>query len=210
MANKIVIEGSGPSALQMKEFWGQVGLGIINGEIMQAIIEHQNPWAIHTLIVDRSVPFDPSKFISPGWTIWKGPKIDDGLIGEEEQGRRSLALTEVDFSKVFFETCLYPGETEISGEEKIIRHVALNHLCADAKIGPELLREKGQKILMYLLKEKGIEYFELPGTILRSRRGHRYTLYLYWAPRERQWGWSYEWLDRKRGADRPSLVLEKG
>jgi hypothetical protein len=41
---KIVIKGSEITALQMEEFWNQVRLGVINGPVVQAIIEHRNPW----------------------------------------------------------------------------------------------------------------------------------------------------------------------
>jgi hypothetical protein len=209
MADKKVIGGTFFTAPQIKEICDMVDAGIINRSFVQAIIEHRNPWVGHSIVIDRSAPFRPSVFFKPGWTIWRGPIQGDGLVGSEALGGSSLAFTEIDFDRVFFETCLLPDETHISGEEKIIRHAELGHVCGDAKIGPELLNEKGQKTLLYLLKEKGIEYFELSDTVLRSPRGQRYTLYLYWAPRERQWGWSYEWLNRERGADRPSLVLAK-
>ena len=55
------------------------------------------------LVVDRTKPFDPSKFIGSGWTIWRGPKDGDGLTGEEAQDARSLKLVEIDFAKVLFE-----------------------------------------------------------------------------------------------------------
>jgi hypothetical protein len=209
MADEKVIGGTNVTASQIKEICNMVDAGIINRSFVQSIIEHRNPWVGHSLIINRGVPFNPSKFIGQGWTVWKGPVEGDGLSGKEEQGSRSLAFTEIDFDRVFFETCLFAGETHISGEEKIIRHAKMGHICADAKIGQELLNEKGQKTLLYLLKEKGIEYLELPDTTLRSPRIERYTLYLYWAPREREWGWSYEWLKRERGASRPSLVLAK-
>ena len=58
--------------------------------------------------VDRSLPFDPAKFIGKGWTI-------------EEQDERSLALSEVDLTKVRFEDMLKSGESSIQGEEKLKR-----------------------------------------------------------------------------------------
>ena len=42
MANKIVVAGSTISALQLKDFFRQVEDGSIDGNIMQAIIEHRN------------------------------------------------------------------------------------------------------------------------------------------------------------------------
>lgn len=52
MANKIVIEGTNLTASQMKEFWGQVETGTINKEVMQAFIEHRDPWAKSTPAVN--------------------------------------------------------------------------------------------------------------------------------------------------------------
>ncbi|MEK7182253.1 MAG: hypothetical protein AAB679_00640, partial [Patescibacteria group bacterium] len=70
--------------------------------------------------IDRSQPFDPAKFISAGWSI-------------EEQDERSLALTEVDLSKVVFETTLEKNEKNIKGEERLERLKEKNVVRLDAK-----------------------------------------------------------------------------
>ncbi|MCX6735508.1 MAG: hypothetical protein NTZ13_00275 [Candidatus Parcubacteria bacterium] len=159
----------------------------------------------HILIIGRTALFDPAKFIGSGWSIWKGPVDGDGLNGEEQQDQRSLALTEIDFDKISFETCLKSGETYITGEEKLKRHARAGHILADAKIGQVLYEEEGQKKLEYLYKEKGITWFELQGTILRSLSDRRCALYLY--RDDGRWDWYYYWLGNGRGADCPSLVL---
>lgn len=48
------------------------------------------------LFIDRSIPFNPAKFIGAGWTIWRGPADGDGLSGEEDHDERSLAIMEID------------------------------------------------------------------------------------------------------------------
>lgn len=44
MAGKTVVAGSTVSASQLKDFFRQVDDGSINGRIMQAILEHRDPW----------------------------------------------------------------------------------------------------------------------------------------------------------------------
>ena len=158
------------------------------------------------LVVDRTKPFDPSKFIGSGWTIWRGPKDGDGLTGEEAQDARSLKLVEIDFAKVLFEHGIKKGETVITGEEKLARHIAAKHIRLDAKIGQCLFEEKGQVTLEWLYQTFGITWFELPGTVLRNSNGFRYFLFIYrdgygW------WYWLSFWLDDFRYAKNPSAVL---
>ncbi|KKW42439.1 MAG: hypothetical protein UY91_C0003G0022 [Parcubacteria group bacterium GW2011_GWB1_55_9] len=135
------------------------------------------------LIVDRAKPFDEGKYLP----IWRGPKDGNGLKGKEEQDARSLALTEFDFAKVLFTACLKDGESVITGEEKLMRHIATKHIRLDAKTFD-------------------ITWFELPGTVLRNDRGSRYFLFLYRSG-DGRWYWSYYWLDNFRVAENPSAVL---
>ena len=160
----------------------------------------------NVLYVDRTKPFNPAKFIGNGVTIWRGPKDSDGLMGEEAQDAASLALTEVDFSKVLFEHCLKEGETVADGEEKLVRHVAAKRIRLDAKVGQSLFEEKGQATLEWLFNTFGITWFELPGTVLRNSYGNRFFLCLC---REDVglWYWRYSWLGDDRYAKRPSAVL---
>jgi len=145
------------------------------------------------LFIDRTVPFNPVKFIGSGWSII-------------EEDKSSLALTEIDFGKVSFETCLKFGEKYITGEEKLLRHAKAGHILADAKIGQTLFEEEGQKTLEYLYKEKGITWFELQGTVLRHPDGDRYALYLC-RDDDGRWGWGCGWLGSYRGSANPSVVL---
>ena len=193
MADKKVIGGTNITASQMKEFWRLVDGGAINSAIMQAFIENYTGQLGHILVVNRAIPFDPVAFLDKGWKI-------------EEQDKRVLSVTEIDLDKVSFETCLKAGESWITGEEKLKRHATVGHVLADAKIGQVLYQEEEQRTLEYLYKEKGINWFELQGTILRDPHGRRSALYLC----RRGWGWFWSdecWLDYDRYACHPSLVL---
>lgn len=148
----------------------------------------------HILTIDRSAPFNPDVFFGQGWRI-------------EKQDERALLVTEIDFTTVRFEACLKAGESYITGEEKIKRHAKEGHILADAKIGQALYEEKGQKTLEYLYKEKGIRWFELLGTTLRSQDGDRYTPYLWLCRNIGRWYWYYRWLVSDRNAVNLSLVL---
>ena len=155
-----------------------------------------------SLIVDRTKPFDTRKYLP----IWRGPKDGNGLSGEEEQDTRSLKLTEVDFAKALFTACLKEGESVITGEEKLARHIAVKHIRLDAKIGQCLLEEKGQVTLEWLFNTFGITWLELPGTVLRFSDGLRYFLCLY-RDNNGRWGWDCRWLGLDRDAESPSAVL---
>jgi len=48
MAAKTVVAGSSVSASQLKDLFRQIEDGSINGRIMQAVLEHRNPWEAPT------------------------------------------------------------------------------------------------------------------------------------------------------------------
>src|ERR1700682_1671988 len=81
------------------------------------------------LTIDRTTPFRPAVFLGEGWTI-------------EEQDNRSLVLTEVDLSKVRFETMLESGEEYLTGEEKQNRLKKAGHIRLDAKFFQTLWEDK--------------------------------------------------------------------
>ena len=131
------------------------------------------------LAIDRSKPFNPAEFLGQGFSIWRGPADGGGMEGEGEQDSRSLALQEVDFSKVLLETCFEGEETWITGEEKLRRLKASGHIRLDARIGQALYEEEGQRTLRWLHDTHGIRYVDFMGTILRSPDGDRDVLFLY-------------------------------
>ncbi len=74
------------------------------------------------LILKLTDNFDPIKSIGDNWSIWRGLVDDNGTEGEEDRDVREDNLTEVDWSKVLFETMLLnDGEIRITGEEKLCR-----------------------------------------------------------------------------------------
>jgi hypothetical protein len=157
------------------------------------------------LRIDRSQPFD-SKFIGPGWSIWRGPANGNGLEGDEDQDVRALALTEIDFSKVDFEHCLKGRGQSIKGETKITRLKERQRLIRmDAKMAQTLWEEPGKKTLEWLRINRNITWFDIPGTILRSPHGIRYLLFLCWS--DGGWGWDCYWLGSDWYRRNPSLVL---
>ena len=134
-----------------------------------------------------TAPFDPATFIGEGWSLIP-----------EEQDKRSTALKEVDMSKVEFVTCLEPGETSITGEEKLERLKKKNCIRLGATVfaGPWQDYQVNGKdsVLEHLYQEKGITYMDFPGDVLLSPVGDRYVLYLY-RDGDGSWGWDYYWLD---------------
>lgn len=155
--------------------------------------------------INRAVPFDPA-FIGKGWTIWRGPADGNGLEGDEQQDARSLALTEVDFTRARFETSLLAGEKIVVGEQRLCRLQKANFICADAKIGQTLYEEPGQKTLRWLYETHRVTWFELPGTILRAPCGFRAFLGLGRGGGGR-WDWYCPWLGDARDAGAPALAF---
>lgn len=144
-----------------------------------------------------SRPFDPTAFINKGWTV-------------AEQDERALSLTEIDVSKVSFETCLKSGEARIEGEEKLKRFKARPDLVPLGATQCQALlddyKTKGtESILEWLRKEQGITYLDFFATILRNPDGRRYVLYLCW--HDGEWFWYYLWLGRGWGAGGHSAAL---
>jgi hypothetical protein len=143
--------------------------------------------------IDRTSAFDPVAFIGEGWSI-------------AEEDERSLALTEVDLSKVNFETMLAEGETSVGGEEKLKRLKEAGHIRLDAKAfqtfweNPHLIPES--------FKQKtygNTTCIFFDGTILRYSDGELFVLYLYW--HDGKWNWHYDWLGIVWCANHPSAVL---
>jgi hypothetical protein len=145
------------------------------------------------LVIDRSKPFDPTRFIGSGWRI-------------VEEDTRALAITEIDFSKVRFDSGLKEGESVIDGEEKLKRLKQLPGIRLDAKTGQTLYEEKGQATLRWLYDTYGIRWFELAGTVLRYSDGDRCFLCLG-RRGVGSWVWGCYWLGRGRRRDGVSPLL---
>ncbi len=142
------------------------------------------------------IAFDPVKFIGKDWAIWKGSADGDGLAGDEAQDAEALAMTELDATKMQFETCLKAGKTSITGEEKLKRLIALNKPLLGAKqflaLWLDYQKNGEQSVLEWLRREKSINYLDFFGTILRGPDGSRFVLCLCWYGG--QWYWYCHWI----------------
>lgn len=148
---------------------------------------------IKKILIDRLKPFDPEKFIGEGWKI-------------DEEDKHSLAITELDLTKVEFVDMLKEGESSVGGEEKQKRLVKAGHIRLDAKMFQTLW--ENQELIPASWKEPiggNTRYIFFDGTVLRSPSGSRCVLYLYW--RGGRWYWFYDWLADDFHSDRPSVVL---
>jgi len=155
----------------------------------------------------RSKPFEPAKFkgLGEGWTIWKGSIDGDGLKGDEDQDSRSLALTELDLTKVRFETCLRKKETQIKGEIKHARLKEAGHIRLDAQVFQTLWENQHLIPLQWKeLTNGNTTYIFFDGTVLRNPRGVRCVLYLCW--NDGRWFWNARWLENDWYASSPSAV----
>lgn len=158
-------------------------------------------------VIDRSVPFDPVKFIGNGWSIWRGPKDGKGLEGDEQQDSRSLALAEIDLSALVFEHCLKDKESSVTGETKLVR-LQKNHsqlIRSDARIAQALWEEPEHRTLEWIRVNFRKTWFDFPGTEIRRPGGRRGFLCLCWGGGE--WDWGIGWLGGGWSSGYPSLLL---
>jgi hypothetical protein len=143
--------------------------------------------------IDRTSAFDPVAFIGNGWSI-------------VEEDERSLKLSEVDLTKVNFETMLKDHESSVVGEEKLKRLKDAGHIRLDAKVFETLW--ENQHLIPASWKEPtngNTTYVFFDGTILRDSDGLRCVLCLCW--HGGRWYWSCYWLDNEWSALDPSAVL---
>ncbi len=141
--------------------------------------------------INRLTPFNPAEFLGKDWSIWRGSANGDGLSGEEEQDERSLAITELNLSQVQLVTCLNEGEERIAGEERLERLKENNFIRLDANVFLTLWQN--QHLIPEVWKKTNTTFIFFEGTILRSPRGGRCVLCLYWGVGE--WFWGYDWLE---------------
>ena len=143
--------------------------------------------------IDRSKPFDPTTFIGNGFSI-------------DEQDDKSLALTEIDLTKVMFDTTLEKGEKTVKGENKLKRLKEKNVIRLDVGIFKELW--ENQHLTPEKWKEntnKNTTFLFFDGSILRNSNDDRFVLCLYW--NGGRWVWSYYWLGNDFNVSIPSAVL---
>ncbi len=139
----------------------------------------------NSCILGCSQRLNISEFLGQNWSI-------------DELDERSVALTEIDFSKILFETCLKEGQAAIKGEEKLER---LKEMEDKLRLGDNVFlalwldyKARGKdSILEWLRKNRDITYLDFFGLVLRNPGGRRYVLYLFWD--EGKWFWSCIWLD---------------
>jgi hypothetical protein len=157
--------------------------------------------------IDRTNPFNPAEFIGAGWSFWHGSADGNGLEGEPEQDSCSLAMSEVDLSKILLETHLKARETYTTGEERIKRIVGAKQIRVDLGVFKTLWDNK--ELIPLRFKEKtnrNTTFIFFDGQTLRSPGGRRYTLYFYLND-DGKWDWNIYRLDRNRRVNDPSAVL---
>ncbi len=170
---------------------------------LQGIVEGRKliPRRASQGVIKRSFVINAAEFVGPGHGFWRGPIDGKGLEGDLDQDERSLALDELDLTKIQFETCLVGDDKAIKGEEKLLRLKAKPLIRLDPGWIPELLKDP-TKIPEHWQK-KG--YIPFDGQILRYPYGYRGVLCLGWGGRA--WLWRIYWLDRGFSANYPSAVL---
>lgn len=131
------------------------------------------------LQIDRTKPFDPVAFIGVGWSIVK-------------QDKRSLALTEVDVTKLSLQ---------------LKRRKDTGHIRLDAQVFKTLWYN--QSLIPASWKELTngkITYTHFDGTILRSSTGKSFLLFFCWVDGE--WHWDCNFISsRRQWANEPFAVL---
>ncbi len=139
-------------------------------------------------MLDCTKLFDPTDFIGKDWK-------------ELERDERAYALTQVDFSRCQFLSCLKEGEGHIKGEERLRRlkkdHSQLIRLGGNQFLAlwEDYQKNGDNSVLEHLRLTQGITYLNFPGLILQNPSRHRNVLYLRW--RGGHWRWRCSWLDNE-------------
>lgn len=166
-----------------------------SGQQFTAFLRNGAMLIIGALVAIIRNRFNPAEFIGQGWSIVA-----------DETDARSLALTELDLTKVQQVTMLKDGETYVKGEEKLKRLKSSDYIRLDADIF--LMLWENQHLIPESWKEKvngNTRYIYFDGTVLRGPSGGRYVLCLYWYVGG--WGWRVDWLDFDFGQGHVSAVL---
>ncbi len=139
-----------------------------------------------------------------GWRTWRGPIDGNGLEGEEDIDPRSLALTELEVSKIIFESCLKEGESPITGEEKVRRQKESDKIRLGANIflpiwqNYEARRHCSKDLILdWLYFERKIYNLDFTGTILRDPQGNRRIIRLVCSVDYHgyiDWNWGCDYL----------------
>lgn len=137
-------------------------------------------------LVDK---FNYTDFLGEGWSVVECDKRED-------------SLTEVDWNKVDFETCLEDDELRITGEEKLkclkamgkIRHGGRSFLT----LWKDYQEKREASVLEQLYKIKGITYIDFFGLVLQMPNGRRRCVLYLCRDANGAWHWYCGWLDRDR------------
>ena len=170
-AQKVVVKGSTVSALQLKDLFRQFADGSLNGEHLQAFIEHRNPFE------SRAIgSFDPATFVGKGWSIVGERKV----LHEAWNPKQLVGIS-----------ALMPSENYIDGN-KWKKRLADNPL-----LGVEAFWAcwNNQDQIPEELKSKIILF---DGDVLQGPGGFRCSLCLGWDGD--RWDWNSYWLDSSRGS----------
>ena len=163
-------------------------------DALKKLNRKENPWETKGSTVNRyrNSTFEPN-IIGKGWEI-------------VEEDERSVALHEVDLSKVSLVTMLAEGETSVGGEEKLKRLKEAGHIRLDVKVFNTLWMNQDFIPESWKQKTNGdTTYIFFDGTVFRGLSDERFVLFLVWYDGE--WSWGFSWLGSKCYAKCPSAVL---
>ena len=135
------------------------------------------PIGSNIIPIDRPTPIDLTSIGEDG---------EDFVVVEDETDTRSIALTELDISKIQLVTMLKDDETSITGEEHLKRLKASNYIRLDAKVLQAILKNESLVLELWSdwrekkVYDKKSFYVFFDGTVLRKLpRGTRCVPDLY-------------------------------
>lgn len=183
---------------------------------LKRFLRKENPWAEISpeidLTLDCSEPLEPVDFIGRNWSVWRGPADGDGLEGEEEQDKRSLALMQVNFGAVRFETCLQADESCIQGEAKLLRLQEKAGIRPAGNIVLALWKDyttrKKSSVLEWFWRSRRVKYLDFFGVVLRSGGFGRRTVLCFHRDKDGRWSKGCNSLHNDRDDGTLSLLLE--
>lgn len=157
-----------------------------------------------TLVIDANGIFNPTKFLGPEYSTWKGPVDGDGLRGAEDRDDRNFMLHALAFSGVEFVTG-FNGVVKsiIDGEEKLFRLRSDNKsICLGGDTFLSLWLDYNARgdasVLEWLRNNREIEYLDFFGIVLRKEQvkldAIRCVPFFRYDKQKKEWRYGCSWL----------------
>lgn len=136
----VSVVGSSVTANQLKDFFSQIADGSLNGQHLQALLEHRNPFSNGAAQVQTTLTIPPHltilERIALGEYDWK----NDGVITNEDFPHDATTVGEWEFDLFHPDCVISPEDAQLRAEVDGWTVAQAEHLLALGQAFPELQR----------------------------------------------------------------------